>query len=393
MKKLLLFIGIVFAGFTLQAQVVVNPNPNPLYSCDDNNDGFAFFDLQQADADITLGDMSLMVSYYETLSDASNGLFPIYGIYNNTVPYQQTVYARADNSQGDFAIAQLDLIVVDSPTPAEPTPFLVGEIDNDGIELFDFTLKDNEIINGEPNVSVHYYENYNDAVNGTPSAELSSPYQNTVPFFQIIYARATNSITACSTVVPLELIVAPLPPIINPIDLVVSDSDGDGIEIFDLTVNDAIMLQGLNPMDFSVTYYELESDAEEDINPIVNPTAYQNIENPQTIYVRVTDISSGLYVTTSFLISTDVLSVNAFIFDDLNVFPNPTSANFTVQSSLFGAEIVISLYDILGKKLRSEKIHPKNGTASIDISSFKNGVYLIKISSEGNETVRRLIKG
>lgn len=392
MKKLLLFIGIAFIGFTFQAQVIVN-TPNPLTACDDNNDGFAFFDLHQADADITLGDPSLMVSYHGTFSDATFNLFPLLSPYHSIVAYQQVVYARVENFQGDFAIIELHLIVLDSPTPAVPSPFLIGEIDNDGIEPFDLTLKASEIINGEPNISVEYYENSIDAENGTLGTELSSPYYNTVPFFQTIYVRATSSVTGCYTIVPLELMVAPFPPIVQPIDLVVPDPDGDGFAIFDLTVNEAVMLQGLDPADFSVSYYEVEADAENDINPIAIPTAYQNLENPQTIYVRVVNVHSGLYVTASFLISTGSLSVNSLVFDDLSVFPNPTTGSFTVQSSQLVSETVVSLYGILGKMLLSKKILPQNGVITIDISSFKNGVYFVDISSEGSNAVRKLIKG
>lgn len=392
MKNLLLFIGIAFIGFTFQAQVIVN-TPNPLTACDDDNDGFAFFDLNQADADITMGAPSLVVSYHVTFANAFNGVFPLISPFPNTVPYLQIVYARAENLQGDFAVVELDLIVLDSPTPAQPTPFLIGEIDNDGIEPFDLTLKDNEIINGEPNISVEYYENSIEAENGTPGMALSSPYHNTMPFFQTIYVRATSSVTGCYTIVPLELMVAPFPPIVQPIDLVVPDPDGDGFAIFDLTVNEAVMLQGLDPADFSVSYYEVEADAENDINPIAIPTAYQNLENPQTIYVRVVNVHSGLYVTASFLISTGSLSVNSLVFDDLSVFPNPTTGSFTVQSSQLVSETVVSLYGILGKMLLSKKILPQNGVITIDISSFKNGVYFVDISSEGSNAVRKLIKG
>src|SRR5690554_7486106 len=109
MRNILLFMGIVFCGITLQAQIVVGP-PNPLMACDDDNDGFAAFDLHQADADITLGDPSLTVSYYDNLWNAMNNLFPLISVYYNVVPYIQTLYARAENGQGDFAIVDLELI-------------------------------------------------------------------------------------------------------------------------------------------------------------------------------------------------------------------------------------------------------------------------------------------
>jgi len=170
------------------------------------------------------------------------------------------------------------------------------------------------------------------------------------------------------------------------------DDDGDGFAIFDLTVNDLVMLQGLDPLDYNVSYYEVGFEAENDINPIANPTTYQNVVNPQTIYTRVSDIQSGLFVTASFVISLDVLSVNAFALEDLSVFPNPTTESFTVQSQRLASETVVSFYDVQGKMLFSEKVNMENGNFTINISTLDNGIYFVKIYSEGNVAVRKLMK-
>lgn len=55
MKQFFLVIGLLLFNISLQAQIVVNENPYPLIVCEDDNDGYAFFDLHQADEDITLG--------------------------------------------------------------------------------------------------------------------------------------------------------------------------------------------------------------------------------------------------------------------------------------------------------------------------------------------------
>jgi hypothetical protein len=86
------------------------------------------------------------------------------------------------------------------------------------------------------------------------------------------------------------------------------------------------------------------------------------------------------------------LSVNSFALDDLSIFPNPTSESFTVQATNLVSETTISLYDVQGKLLLSERMLPHNGTLTMNVSSLENGVYFMKISSEGNTVVKKLIK-
>lgn len=92
------------------------------------------------------------------------------------------------------------------------------------------------------------------------------------------------------------------------------DDNNDGFSSFDLTLNDAIILGSQNPNDFSVTYYVSLQDADSDSNAIVNPNSFFNISNPQTIFVRVTENSTGNYDTTSFMIE-------VLLFPSIN---NPT---------------------------------------------------------------------
>ncbi|HLV91922.1 MAG TPA: CARDB domain-containing protein, partial [Aequorivita sp.] len=46
---------------------LVNFTPSPLIVCDTDNDGFAFFNLHDADLDISLGDSDLIITYHPTL--------------------------------------------------------------------------------------------------------------------------------------------------------------------------------------------------------------------------------------------------------------------------------------------------------------------------------------
>ncbi len=298
MKQILLFIGILFSGFALHAQIDINIDPDPLVVCDDNNDGYAFFDLHQADQDITLGNSTLFVTYHIDALDAQT------------------------------------------------------------------------------------------AVNA-----LSSPYMNQVPYFDTVYARVEDEQQTEYVIVLLNLLVQELPQIIQPINLVAIDDNYDGIAIFDLTENETVMLEGLDPSGYDVTYYLSLREALAEEFPIDEPMAYQNLGNPQTIYVRVQNIDRGCFVVASFIISVDSLSIDSFGLEDLNIFPNPASDSFSIQSSQLVSEATVSIYDIQGRMVSSEKRVSQNGTIDIQISSLEKGIYFVKISSEGNMAVRRLIKG
>src|SRR5690606_22557737 len=90
--------------------IIVNQNPNGLQVCDTDNDGFAQFQLHQADADITLGDPNLTVTYHSTTEDAENNANELSDPYTNDNPFNDTVFARVLNSDGSsFAVVAVPL--------------------------------------------------------------------------------------------------------------------------------------------------------------------------------------------------------------------------------------------------------------------------------------------
>ena len=50
------------------------PTPTPLQFCDDDNDGFGWFTLTDADEEITGGDSNISVSYHYVFTDAFSGV-------------------------------------------------------------------------------------------------------------------------------------------------------------------------------------------------------------------------------------------------------------------------------------------------------------------------------
>lgn len=87
------------------------------------------------------------------------------------------------------------------------------------------------------------------------------------------------------------------------------------------------------------------------------------------------------------------LGVANFDLDNaLQLYPNPSSGiinlNFANYSSFEKTKITV--LDIEGKKLKTiENI--ANSNSKIDLSSFNNGIYFLKIQADGESTTKKII--
>ncbi len=89
------------------------------------------------------------------------------------------------------------------------------------------------------------------------------------------------------------------PPVLNedPSDL--EACSVTGAAPFNLSDNDSAVLGSLDPNNHTISYHTSEIDAEGNSDPITD-SPYTNISNPQTIYVRVEDNTTGCHSVTSF---------------------------------------------------------------------------------------------
>ncbi|MBR5603367.1 MAG: T9SS type A sorting domain-containing protein [Bacteroidales bacterium] len=69
-----------------------------------------------------------------------------------------------------------------------------------------------------------------------------------------------------------------------------------------------------------------------------------------------------------------------------SIYPNPVSDYVNIEAE--NVEM-LELYDIFGRKLYSETI---SGSATIDMSSYSNGIYFLKLYSEGKTSVDKIVK-
>ena len=195
------------------------------------------------------------------------------------------------------------------------------ELDTD--DVFDFDLEEQTalILGGQdPSIfEVTYHTSLVDAETGLNF--LGSPYTN-ISDPEVIFVSVVNTETGCrNTQLEFTLEVheaaqafAPLEFYVLCDDNVETDGDpsNDSVE-FDLSVQDVFVLDGQDPLNYTVSYYATQADADQGINAL--PTLYQNTVNPQVIIARVdNDIevldATGALVDSSICYATALLTLN-----------------------------------------------------------------------------------
>ncbi len=292
-------------------EIIVNPLPVvvvpfALEVCDDGTpDGLTSIDLSLKNAEISGSNPNYAVSYYLTLAEAQGGINPL-GIPYTNISNPQTVFVRVEDvTTGCYDTTLLDLVVEQAPVAFPPAPLRYCDPDNDGFGVFTLTDANAEITGGVGDLVVTYHETLANAQNGVDAIDTNVDYNNIVADGQILYARVESQTIAtdCETVVMLELIVEPSPQIEDPEPLeACDDASADGFAVFDLTSKADEVLNGLDAMQYVVSYYLTELDAIAGMNPIATPNAYTNTNaGSQVIWIRVEDTATveGCFKVTS----------------------------------------------------------------------------------------------
>ena len=79
------------------------------------------------------------------------------------------------------------------------------------------------------------------------------------------------------------------------------------------------------------------------------------------------------------------LNINSFERSEVNIYPNPTSSYIQVN---LDESFEIQIFNLAGQLLLSKAVPPNE---RIDVSHFKNGVYLSKIKSSNKTTFQKII--
>lgn len=112
------------------------------------------------------------------------------------------------------------------------------------------------------------------------------------------------------------------------------------------------------------------------------------IPNTANIYF---DTNPGIVTNTFNTEFVATLAVNQFDDSNFTVYPNPTTGLINISSKKPNLIIEsITLLDVLGKEIINQNINVSN--TSTDISQLSNGLYFLKIKSNGKEKTIKIIR-
>ncbi len=288
------------ANAVVNLEFVELPDASPpdAISCDPNGTGS--FDLTIIE-NIMLTGLNATeydVSFYESEIDAQNE--------NNVIPtisnYQgfsnlQTLYVRVQEDTFDCVVIYPFQLIVDDVYAAPVQNVIACDDNDDGITAITLADFDSQVAPGYTpgTVTIDYYISQSDADTntnplGTTHTNITSP--------ETIFARvvAAND-TGCFDTTSINIFVFAEPNIAqNPGDLTLCDENntGDRIEVFDLTLVENQIIGSQDFTDISISYHTSQEDADNNISPISNPTAYENsLGRNRSIYIRLENNISG----------------------------------------------------------------------------------------------------
>ena len=178
---------------------------------------------------------------------------------------------------------------------------------SDGKTVFNLTVNNDLISSNYANESFAYYTTLVGAINNNSVADVipnQFAFENTTPTSMPIGVRVFNSVTGCSAVAQITLIVPTtnFHPSSN-FEFTICDdfldtngnstannNNRDGIATFDFSSTRGVILAQLpTNQTYTINYYKNQTDALSQLNPIADSANYRNIgyPNAQDIWVRI----------------------------------------------------------------------------------------------------------
>ncbi|MDT0295939.1 PKD domain-containing protein, partial [Mesonia ostreae] len=251
----------------------------------------------------TIGATSYQWSIYNEATDTYD---PLPGETNPVITVNTTgIYqVETDDGDGDSSFDEVEIIFYDIATIETLND--LEECFTTDITTIDIT-QDTDILGAqEPaEFNITYYNTQAEADAGTGNIPDPANYPFIANTAETIFVRVENVNKADCYITgsfELEVNVVSIGNALTNLEECDDDNDGDGI--FDLTENEVLALDVLDPASYAVTYYETQAAADLGTPEVPTPAAYENENgNPQEIFVRVeSNENANCYATNSFFV-------------------------------------------------------------------------------------------
>lgn len=297
------------------------------------------------------------VTYHESQADANTGANPIMtpdDYVPGSVP--RTIFTRlASNADASCFDTGTFVLSTDGAVAGSPNNLRACDLNDDGVEVFDLRDNDDDILLGKDPAEyiVTYHISQADADTG--DNPLDTMYTNSMSPEEI-FARIENvADPSCFDTTFFDLIVSEQPVLAGIPNNLESCDEGGGVGTYNLEVNTPIIIGGQDPMQYNVTYFESQEDADENINSIRFTDNYQNtIPGGQEIVARLSNVDNAFcYETVSFELSlSDVMIGDMVLLDRCrqnNMTPlfDLTENEANALSNVFADNYVVTYYENL----------------------------------------------
>jgi len=265
--------------------------------CDEDNNGITSITLNSFNAVASQGVPAANVKYYLTETDANTNENILPNDFVNTSNPQQ-LFVRVTNVQTEcYDVTSLEINIIDAPTINNfPDPILICDDDSDGISTVNLETKIPDITSNTTDLQITFHNNFVSATNGEDA--INDP-ENYITATQTVFTRVENETTGCFSIAQFTVFIDTIPQFTSISNFQNCEANQSGVADFYFNTKDTEILNGQTNKE--VLYFENEADAQAGINQINKFSAYQNTSNPQTIYVRVQNLSnSNCFGTSSF---------------------------------------------------------------------------------------------
>ena len=287
--------------------VPISKQPTSIQKCDNDLDGFLTFNLNDLKGNEILNGQNpteFEVSYFTNQNDADNNDISkaITNLYTNLAPFSKdNIVARIHNINNPkcYETKSFTVEVYETPNPPDIISVLgkcdsnFTGIDSDGLEIFDLTEREIEILNGQSasDFSIKYY------TNSSLNTEITSvtAFPNTSRI-QPIYVKITNKhFSNCTVITNFNIEVYELPTITSTVSLKQCDDDNDGFSFFNLNEANSKISSNFENETFTFYSSSVGADTKNSSLEILEPSSYLNKTiNTETVWTRV-ETSNGCH--------------------------------------------------------------------------------------------------
>ncbi len=231
-----------------------------------------------------------------TIPDGLDEMFNLAIIVDDDGTGQSTVIESNENNNIDLVVVSLNnlnLNTLDDIT--------ICDSDTDGIELVNLEPIASALLSDQDQINVTIYISEVDAINQQNA--INGNVYTLDQAQQQLFFRFDEEISSCFAIETVTLFLISPPEIEELSDIeICDDTSNDGIATFDLTIQNENIID--DPMSVTIDYYLSNQDAESAINQIASPGSFTNTQNPQEIFIRVTnDDSPQCNTIASFIIT------------------------------------------------------------------------------------------